>query len=609
MSKGTWPAIVGCVITLVGLGALVTWAESRLPRGLREDAAGVREALLEGKTMVHVLTSKIEHVLKTQGQFLGDTAKEEGWQDLVHLAAKDLDRGSARWDAEVKPILERNSREEEEALIGLLDELHEMRVKALRSVEDLEKRITELAQIVDRAAKAYEAAKGALAALETLAKGTKELIQTVRQKHPAVGKLADDQRWVAVCDAGLTAHEGLAKDLQALEPQLRKGTQEAAKQLLLDLNTLQQRRGSAQTPLATLRQRIEGLADFLDKKQQYVDQAKRDAQTIAQLPTKALAERAERAAGEYPWNAQEIRRRAGFLAYVERSGAQLAEQIARTADLPLERIDPQALYAESKRLAKLRADAPAQLRAFEVQLGQLDRLHEQVLTDMEVKDGYEVSFHQELLTLSGGKDLKVQSQRAWKKVSEAEYKRLEPYLGMCLLSKPLGYFDDQARKTTHAAGFPYVGGAAYGAWKGAPEGVWEFSPGGQALQAIFWGKCYQPIERSQLAAFEAARTVWLGSDRFGAALYGSQGSLTRQIYAQSKYVLNDGWKNTRYKKSGGTWKGTKYDPPPPSTRSTVVVGGYTSSSSGPRSRSSSSSSWSSSSSRRSSSSSSSYRGK
>jgi hypothetical protein len=41
-------------------------------------------------------------------------------------------------------------------------------------------------------------------------------------------------------------------------------------------------------------------------------------------------------------------------------------------------------------------------------------------------------------------------------------------------------------------------------------------------------------------------------------MYGSQGTLTSSRYAGSKYQRTGGFQNTRYKQSGGTYRGSRY---------------------------------------------------
>jgi hypothetical protein len=594
MNKGTLVAIAGCVLTLAALAGIVTWAQSLLPRDLRHYAQSVGNDLRDSQSDMDRLAHEIKSTLEAHPAILGPTAKEEGWSDLVMLAKEDMDEAYTRHAAEVLPILKANDREDEERLEALLEELLLVRKTALDSVEELRTRVRELAKIVQRATRLLAKVKQHLEELGPLASSTKVLIGEFVAGHPDAQTMARGGRWVESCESVEGIASTLLQEHRTLSKQLQAGKVEVAKTCLAQLDAIDKRRGKALAPLASLRKRVEGLKDFLDRKDEYVQRAKEDADAIQMFPVAPLQERAKAAAERYASNQAEILRRSRVADRIRLTGQELGASVVSMANLPLAEINPQKLYAQSKRLNKLRTTGVAQLQALSAQLDQLDSFYEKVLVDMEIKEGYEVTFHQEMLEVRGGTKLTTRNTRGWHKVSEAAYKKLEAYLGMSVHSKPLGYFDDQARKKIHVAGMPYVNLSTFGAWEESPKGEgarWSFSPQAAALQAAFWHEHYRPVSRAELDGFQTAHGVWLGTDPWGHVLYGSTGSLTLKIYAASKFVRANGYKSTRYKRSGGRFKGTRYERKP--RRTTVVVGGGSSSrrSRGTRSWGSSRRSW------------------
>ena len=587
MNRGTWVAMAGCLVTMALLAGVVTWAESRLPGYLHDDCREEKRLLEADRDAVKRIGAKIDEALAAHPKILGPTAREEGWRELVDSAGADIEQALARYGAEVAPLLEKNARDDEVAVEGLLEELGTSREDAMKSLGGLEQRIKELSAIVDRAQKSFEGVALHLRQLKELAGQTGGRVESLIEAHPAVRGLANGRGWPRACKWAASQADALAKEHADLAEMLAQPNVEKAKQLLAKLDELEARRGAVSARISSLRTRVDGLRDFLDKRDDYVAKAKADALALEQLPVGELGKQVEGYAASYPFNAAEIRRRGDVVLHLGDQSRELAADIERMAKLPLQDVDPQAFYRRTIQLSKLRAKAKGQLSAMARQLDQLDHGYVRFLTDMEIKEGYEVTFHQEIKTLLVGKDLDNQLSGAWKKVSEADYKRHEGHLGMALESKALGYFDDQKQTKVSPAGFGLIGHPSFGAWE---QERWVFGDKAHPVERVFWNAFYAPVKRADHKSWRLAPKEWYGADDWGHALYGSQGSLTRKIYASSKFVRSDGWKNTRYKKTGGKFRGTRYEKKPVRRSTVVVGGGYRRSSSGPRYRSSSSSS-------------------
>jgi hypothetical protein len=85
----------------------------------------------------------------------------------------------------------------------------------------------------------------------------------------------------------------------------------------------------------------------------------------------------------------------------------------------------------------------------------------------------------------------------WVEVNEGSFDSLEDYLGMALVSKAYGNFEDEAVKTPLPDGMEFVGNSAYGSWK--PDGS-----GGH-----FWNWYGQyAFIRDALGGHQYSRTEW-----------------------------------------------------------------------------------------------------
>jgi len=90
--NGTVKAVVGCALTLLLLGGIVTYLETRLPSEVKRYCLEERALLSEATREVTALKQKVVTELKAHGDVLGDTAKSERWYELTALALEDLQR-------------------------------------------------------------------------------------------------------------------------------------------------------------------------------------------------------------------------------------------------------------------------------------------------------------------------------------------------------------------------------------------------------------------------------------------------------------------------------------------------------------------------------------
>lgn len=573
--NGTLKALLGCGLTLLFLGGIVTYLETRLPSEVKRHCLEERKLQDAAQREIGALKKQIEQELAAHGDVLGETAKSERWLDLVNLAHEDLERASQDYAKKVQPLLDKNSRDDEDAVDALLDELYHTRDEALQSVAHLGARVKEVAEILPRAAKRYAAIGTSLERGETRVTGLEAYVENIARQEPETKPIIEREKWVPQLTAHVATFKGLREQHGALKAQLDKHTVEAAKEVLKASEALDAQRSKASTQAEQIAKRIQALKTFLEKRAGLGKQVEQDLKVLEGLPFEKFAKQEEELCERYPFNASEIKRRIQAFVRLERNSIQAAKRAQAQLKLPLSQADPARIMRDVAQVHKRRSEAPRVVLALRNQLLTLDRSYEKVLVDMQVKEGYEVTFRQQFLEVTAQRGVdKVGTKRSWVDVKVADYKKLEPWLGMTVATKPYGYFKDQTERLPAApAGMSYVGNPAYGDWSGD---AWVFNdaPQTKVLVASAWGTHYPRHTRQDHTQFAHRRAAWKGRDRWGHDRYGSKGSLTALIFASSLYVRNKGWANTRWKKSGGRYRGTRYER---KRSTTVFVGGSRSS--------------------------------
>ena len=138
----------------------------------------------------------------------------------------------------------------------------------------------------------------------------------------------------------------------------------------------------------------------------------------------------------------------------------------------------------------------------------------------------------------------------------AAYQSVENDLGMAISHKDAGQYDSEALNTPQPAGFAYiappsVGSNQYGYWTHNEQGsFWTFLPEYLIMRELFWGHSYRPIIVNEYNGYyDSYRSghTWYGQTSPSAApRYGSQGTVTKQNYASSRYVQSGGFRNSGF---------------------------------------------------------------
>ena len=145
---------------------------------------------------------------------------------------------------------------------------------------------------------------------------------------------------------------------------------------------------------------------------------------------------------------------------------------------------------------------------------------------------------------------------SWKQVPEAYYRLHENNLGLTLMSKPAGVFEEDASKVAAPPGYNYVGNSRYGEWRYRNgSSYWAFYGRYRFMQDLFWGpRYYSPIYRSDWDGYR--RNARRGRPYYGSAKqYGTTGSRTKSRFSSSRYMKRA--KTTGYRRSGYSGSGSR----------------------------------------------------
>ena len=149
-------------------------------------------------------------------------------------------------------------------------------------------------------------------------------------------------------------------------------------------------------------------------------------------------------------------------------------------------------------------------------------------------------FHQYIDIRNG-----VESKSGWQQVSEEIYEANEDNLGMTIISKPYGQFEEEVSRVASPPGLDKVGNPRYGRWETGPDGRrrWSFLETYAFYHLIFGGRRHYYYQ----GAWSGWRRDYHGRRAYyGPAgdpnRYGTYSNTTRQRYAGSTFAQRGGFR-------------------------------------------------------------------
>jgi len=483
----------------------------------------------------------------------------------------DLDAAEAKlreaYDAvsqEGAELLAANREEDEPRLQELTQRARAARQEAVGALDVAQREIERARAAAAAVEEQREAEAARLSAAEEELADHQAAVERVLADHQVLAPLAAKEGWLDALDeasAALAAvQEGPWPEAEAAVAEVAPTEPETVQAAEAALQEVATARSAATGPAAEVHQAATALGDFVANKDARLSEARELAATIAGVALAELRAEVERAAADFSHLADDLRDRfAGLEAMQAEAPGTLAE-LEEVATQPLSAEQPvrlKALLAELDRAADL---LPAEKRALEETLAGLYVAEDRILTDMEIREGEEVEFFHEYTTYRVEADGATDVDSEWVEVSEREYLEHEAHLGMVVWSRPAGVLTP----ITYVSppGYAYVGNPYYGEWDDDDdEELWEFDD--DRVRIYHFGKKRKHrITRGDYRTYRSYRDrsqVYFDVDDYGDPIYGSRGSYTRRRHSDARYVAHDGYARSRYKTSGGTYQGARWE--------------------------------------------------
>lgn len=139
----------------------------------------------------------------------------------------------------------------------------------------------------------------------------------------------------------------------------------------------------------------------------------------------------------------------------------------------------------------------------------------------------------------------VESKSGWQQVSEEIFEANENNLGMTIISKPYGQFEEEVSQVASPAGMDKVGNPRYGRWETGPDGRrrWSFLETYAVYHLMFGGRrhYYYHNNWTSWRRDYRGRRAYYGPAN-DPSRYGTYGGTTRQGYSGSTFAQKGGFR-------------------------------------------------------------------
>ena len=315
---------------------------------------------------------------------------------------------------------------------------------------------------------------------------------------------------------------------------------------------------------------------FAENMKESVAALKADHEHVKGVDVAGLQARATQATKDWPGKRSDLEQRIGSITDAQKRALDQWKPVAAIADAGAVRT---ITKADAGRLAQAAQTIHDARQWVDRGAGELPGLIEQlywsrdrILVDMDIREAKEVTFHLKIKIIRTravpkGQQVQKETTEQWEQVSKSEYERRKNQLGMAIEQKPAGRYDHEATRVAQPPGYRYIASPSvrrnhYGYWGyGHGYRYWHWYPRYHYMHSMYWGSRYGAITPRDYSGFRSANQSgrsYLGRGRGGRAAFGSAGTATKSKYSGSKYVRTGGLRQTRYVKSGGSYRGSKY---------------------------------------------------
>lgn len=153
-------------------------------------------------------------------------------------------------------------------------------------------------------------------------------------------------------------------------------------------------------------------------------------------------------------------------------------------------------------------------------------------------------FHKYLIVENGEK-----SETGWVEVGEQYFDAHDEHIGMDLIVKPYGHYEEETLNVASPAGLAYVGNARYGRWNKDPatgNSFWEFYGKYRLFGDMLGGNRYHRDEWDSWNRDYRGRKPYYGPEGEDHDRYGSGSKTAQTHYAGTHYAKTGGFKGSDF---------------------------------------------------------------
>jgi hypothetical protein len=255
-----------------------------------------------------------------------------------------------------------------------------------------------------------------------------------------------------------------------------------------------------------------------------------------------------------------------------------AEDRRKAAAGDLSTVNTGALLAATDTLTASAAEQARQATELQSLTGQLYTSWDKLLVDMQARgEGNAREYDQKIRTVSthitdvAAKTGDTKSEEQWVIVARPTYDAMRGDLGMAIEHKSAGLYDSEAEHVAQPAGMAYVatpaqGSNQYGYWDHRDgRDFWVFYGQYALMRDLLFNHDYRPYDRYEYEGYRTYQSrgqTYYGHDSASdAPKYGSQGTVTQNRYAGSKYAQSGGFSDSQYASKSGGYRDSQYASP------------------------------------------------
>lgn len=489
------------------LALSLSMAGCGLPKDLKQEAEAQDQRINDLAMKITEKRNSLERFAKSdEYEKFAKYAERENWEGMLDEAQHMLNKGRTDYDQKVTPLLEANKKDQAPDLIRALGNVRGQLRKTDQASERVEKRIAFLRDVMSEPEPMVEKAEQDFSALTKQTEATSQVLEKAKADYP--DKIQDiDAKFAPVLDLKQESAQALDKAHAQLE--MHKSSENADYAVLGDSCTL----------IAKDNETVKADCAALEKRS--AELYKSYSKVLEDMRVDYFV-----AIGRTSWDNNAEYDRDNDYTYPSKQVD--AESYEILASLPentvLARYRGNFYSSVDNRVWKSLNFNPTQ------DMSAWDDEAEFWISDMDAK------FYHKYLIIEGANQRKTD----WIEVDEDVFDKYEDALGMTIMSKPYGMYEDEALTEPMPPGMEYVGNSKYGEWRQDSGGrsFWHWYGQYAFFRMLMGNRYYYRGDYDHWYRDYRGRRPYYGR---GADTWGTYSSHGRTTYSNSHYGRSGGF--------------------------------------------------------------------